>query len=190
MSLAALGATSLAWASPSLSAGGGYPASAPQSFESAPSLEAALSFGGATLPVVAGDAVPGAVSGDVMILHATNDHNGIDPKIPKGADLSKPPFSSYDSYKLVDRADLKMPKGEAKEVKLPDGGKLTVTYKDYTAAKDNNPARFAIRTSLEKADGKVFLPNLDVNAKANEWFFVAGQKHKDGILVIGIKVAP
>ena len=38
--------------------------------------------------------------------------------------------------------------------------------------------------------GTTVLPLLEVNAKAGEHFFVAGQKHKGGILVIGIKIAP
>ena len=29
---------------------------------------------------------------------------------------------------------------------------------------------------------------MDVSAKKGEFFFVAGQKYKDGVLVIGIKI--
>jgi hypothetical protein len=47
-----------------------------------------------------------------------------------------------------------------------------------------------ISASIQEPGGKTFLPLLEVNAKAGETFFVAGQKHKGGILVIGIKAAP
>jgi hypothetical protein len=37
-------------------------------------------------------------------------------------------------------------------------------------------------------DTKAFLPSLEVKAKENNWFFVAGQRYKNGILVIGIRI--
>ena len=43
---------------------------------------------------------------EVLILHATNEKKGIDPRIGKLPELAKAPFSTYDSYELVDRARL------------------------------------------------------------------------------------
>jgi hypothetical protein len=45
-----------------------------------------------------------------------------------------------------------------------------------------------LSATIEKADGKQFLPGLDVNALKGEYFFIAGQKYNGGILVIGVKV--
>lgn len=131
-----------------------------------------------------------AVSAEIVILHATNDGTGIDPKIGKMPELEKPPFSAYNSYKLLERAKIGLAKGKSTTTKLPNDSVLMVSLKDILAAKkQDEPQRFVISASIQKPGGTTFLPLLEVNAKAGENFFVAGQKHKGGILVIGIKVA-
>lgn len=128
------------------------------------------------------------IKSEVIILHATNDNSGIDPKIGKMPELEKPPFSTYNSYKLLEKAELKLPKGEAKEHKLPDGGKLKVTFKELLKSKKkDDPAKYSLATSIEKSDGKEFA-NIAVSALQGNYFFIAGQKYKGGVLVIGIKV--
>jgi hypothetical protein len=44
--------------------------------------------------------------------------------------------------------------------------------------------------SIQKPDGKSFLPLVEVNAKPGEWFWVGGQEYKGGSLFIGIKLIP
>ena len=142
----------------------------------------------------AGSAAPAAsakISAEIIILHATNDNTGIDPKIGKMPELSKPPFSSYNSYKLLDRANHSLSKGKSATIKLPTGRDLMVSWKDVIQPqKKGDPQRFVMTASIQKADGNTFLPLLEVNAKAGETFFVAGQNYKGGSLVIGIKVNP
>lgn len=126
---------------------------------------------------------------EILILHATNDGKGIDPGIGKIPELSEPPLSSYNSYKLVERSELELPKGEAKEKKLPDGGKLGLTLKEITKGKKKDePTKYLLATTLSKADGKPFIPSMDMNAQQGKYFFLAGPKYQGGILVIGIKV--
>src|SRR6185312_16504900 len=60
-------------------------------------LPAPAQESGAPAPALA----PATVPSEVMVLHATNDNSGIDPKLGKIAALSKPPFSSYNSYRLL-----------------------------------------------------------------------------------------
>lgn len=128
------------------------------------------------------------IKSEVLILHATNDNSGIDPKIGKMPELEKPPFSTYNSYKLLERSELKLTKGELKEHKLPDGGKLKVTFKELLKSKKkDDPAKYSLSTSIEKSDGKEFA-NIAVSALQGNYFFIAGQKYKGGVLVIGIKV--
>lgn len=117
---------------------------------------------------------------EIIVLHATNDGAGIDPEIGDVPQLEKAPFSSFDSYKLLDRGKVKLsPKGERS---LPDGGKLAV---EVTSVEDG---RYAISASVFKKGGKKFLPAVKVNAKKKEYFFIAGQKYQEGILVIGIRI--
>jgi len=132
-----------------------------------------------------------AVSAEVIVLHATNDGSGIDPKIGKMAELGKPPFSSYNSYKLLDRSKMSIDKASPTKIKLPNDGVLMVSLKDVISPKKKDEQkRYVIGASIQKPGGNSFLPLLEVNAKAGETFFVAGQNHKGGILVIGIKVNP
>ncbi|APR85207.1 Hypothetical protein A7982_10556 [Minicystis rosea] len=132
---------------------------------------------------------PSAISAEIMILHGTNNNSGIDPKIGQIPALSKPPFSAYNSYKQLDRTTLSIAKGKAGTHKLPTGRELQVFFKDVDTAKKGDP-RFLLSTSIQTAGGKAYLPNVEVSAKAGEWFFVAGQDYKGGSLVIGIKISP
>ena len=128
---------------------------------------------------------------EVIVLHGTNDGSGIDAKIGKIAELSKPPFSSYNSYKLLDRVKLPLTKGKSSTTKLPTGRELMVALKDVIdSKKKDEPRKYVVTASIQKPDGNSFLPLLEVNAKPGEPFFVAGQTYKGGTLVIGIKVNP
>jgi len=132
-----------------------------------------------------------AVSAEFVVLHATNDGKGIDPKIGKMPELGKPPFSSYNSYQLLDRSKQSFSKGNASKIKLPNDGVLMVSLKDVIVpSKKDEAKRYVISASIQKPGGNTFLPLLEVNAKAGETFFVAGQNYKGGVLVIGIKVNP
>lgn len=132
-----------------------------------------------------------AVNAEFIVLHGTNDGTGIDAKIGKMPELSKPPFSSYNSYKLLEKSASASSKSKAATTKLPNGAILQVVLKDIVEPKKKNEAkRYVMSASIKKAGGKDFLPLLEVNAKAGETFFVAGQNYKGGILVIGIKVNP
>lgn len=144
-----------------------------------------------TQPAQPKPAVPTSISSDVIVLHGTNDSSGIDPKIGKIAALGKPPFSAYNSYKLLDRTKLGLLRGKASTIKLPTDRDLSVMFKDVVdPKKSGEPRRYLITTSIQKPGGNSFLPLLEVNAKAGEWFFVAGQNYKGGMLVLGIKVTP
>ena len=142
-------------------------------------------------PAAPQQAAAAATSAEVIILHATNDGSGIDPKIGKMPALGQPPFSSYNSYKLLERVTLPLSKGKSSTTKLPTGRDLMVTLKDVVEPKKKDePKRFVVTASIQKPDGNSFLPLLEVSAKAGEPFFVAGQNYKGGSLVIGIKVNP
>lgn len=132
-----------------------------------------------------------ATTAEVIILHATNDGTGIDPKIGKMPALGQPPFSSYNSYKLLDRVTLPLAKGKPSTTKLPTGRELMVSLKDVVEPKKpGEPRRYLVTASIQKPDGNTFMPLLEVSAKPGEPFFVAGQNYKGGSLVIGIKVNP
>ena len=123
---------------------------------------------------------------EVVVLHGTNDGGGIDPRIGKLPQLKQPPFSSYDSYKLLKRSKMALKGDKTAKLELPDKGKFKLELKDINKDK----RRYVLRASIIKPDGKTFLPNMKVNARAGDIFFIAGQQSKKGILVLGIRVRP
>ncbi len=126
---------------------------------------------------------------EILVLHATSGGTGIDPKLGDMPELKKPPFSSYDSYKLLDQSELVLEQGTANAKALPDKGKLTLTLKEIVrSTKKDELDKFVLNASIVKPDDKPFLPSLDVNAHAKERLFIAGQKYDKGILVIVLRV--
>ncbi|NUO52973.1 MAG: hypothetical protein HOV80_29355, partial [Polyangiaceae bacterium] len=134
---------------------------------------------------------PGEIKADLLILHATNEGKGIDKDIGDIPELKKPPFSSYDTYKLIEKANVKLPKGKEQEKKLPNDDKLMLTYKDYKEAKKDQPEKFVIPARVLKKDEEVV--SATYTAPRGQYFFVAGPKYtkgkSKGILVIGVKIA-
>jgi len=124
-----------------------------------------------------------AFAAEVLILHATNEKKGIDPRIGKLPELGKSPFSSYDSYELVDRARLPLKKDDPENLKLPNGRTFQVRLLDV-------PQKDSVRlsASINRPNGKEFLPLLEVKAHVGQAFIVAGQSYKKGILVLVIRV--
>lgn len=120
---------------------------------------------------------------EIMVLHATNSGKGIDPRIGKMPKLKQPPFSSYDSYELLEKKQLPLIKDEPQTMKLPNERILRTSLleelpKDY----------LRISASINQPGAKSFLPLLKVRAKVGQRFIVAGQSYKGGILVLVFKV--
>ena len=126
-----------------------------------------------------------AAIAEVVVLHGSNDGKGIDPRIGKLPQLEQPPFSSYDSYQLLKRSKLALKGDKPASMKLPDNGNFQLELKEVKGKK-----RYVLRASIIKADGKTFLPSMKVNARSGDIFFIAGQKYKGGIMVLGIRVKP
>jgi len=124
------------------------------------------------------------LAAEVLILHATNDKRGIDARIGKLPELGKAPFSTYDSYQLVDRARLPLKKDDPQNLKLPNGRTFQVRLLEV-------PQKDSVRlsASINRPNGKEFLPLLEVKAHVGQAFIVAGQSYKKGILVLVIRVA-
>jgi hypothetical protein len=123
-----------------------------------------------------------SLAAEVLILHATNDKKGIDARIGKLPELAQSPFSNYDSYQLLDRVRLPLKKEQA-VLKLPNGRTLQVRLVD-----EPGPDSVRLSASINRPNGKEFLPLLEVKAHVGQAFIVAGQSHKKGILVLVIRV--
>jgi hypothetical protein len=115
---------------------------------------------------------------ELWVLHATHTKRGIDASLRDLAELKKPPFSSFDSYALLERARLPLARGRTATHRLPNGRVLGAEL----LALEQNAVRVATRIS-EPAGG-AFLPLLEVRARSGQHFIVAGQSYKSGILVL------
>jgi len=132
-----------------------------------------------------GRSAPVEATLDLVVAHGKNDGKGIDPRLAKHKELQSPPFSSYNSYSLLEETTRPLAQNKAVTLKLPDGGELRVVLESVEGNGDR-PGRFVLKAIVKKRGGEE--STVQVKAKPSAMFFVAGQKHDQGILVLGIKV--
>jgi hypothetical protein len=127
------------------------------------------------------------VNAEIMVLHATMapGPGSIDPAIGKMPQLQKPPFSVFNTYRLIDKKIIPLEVGRTGPYTLPNGRVLQVTFAHPTQDK-----RFHVQVAINQPGGHAYLKLLEVTAGANETFFVAGQPYKGGVLVLGITLRP
>jgi len=147
-------------------------------------LLAAAFFASASLG--AGVALAGGatkVRAEVMVIHATKgpDPGSYDSRIGDVSRLKEPPFSSFNTYVLLDKRTLELESGKNGSVALPNGRSLQVAYGGLTP--DN---RHDVSASISQADGQSYLKLLRVSASVGQTFFVAGQSYQGGNLVLAI----
>jgi hypothetical protein len=117
---------------------------------------------------------------DVLVIHATQcDKPSVDPQIGEA-----PPLK-YNCYKLIERKNLPLTKGQAATTGLPNGRTFQVLLNDTTPDK-----RFKITASISQPDNKGFLKLADITADANKQFHVGGFAYQGGALVLAIRIAP
>ena len=138
-------------------------------------------------PPIHAAATPTTVNAEVMVLHATQSAGAgsIDPQIGNLPQLKKPPFSAYNTYKLLDKKSLVLEKSKPSSYTMVNKRVLQVTLEDITA-----DSRYKIGAAINQPGGDAFLKLLEVTATPNDTFFVAGQTYEGGILVIGITIKP
>ena len=122
---------------------------------------------------------------ELVVAHGTNTGKGIDPKLARHKELKSPPFSSYDSYSMLQEASEVLELKRPTALKLPEGRELTIQL-DKVEEKGGKPIRFTVTATIKKAGGEE--STVQVKARPNVMFFVAGQRYKGGILVLGMRV--
>jgi hypothetical protein len=123
------------------------------------------------------------IHAEVWVLHATNAKQGVDPRLRELPELTRPPFSAYDSYTVINRRKLPLVAAVPSELDLPNGrvfrAQLLEVLKDDFVR---------LSASINQPGGNDFLPLLAVKAKLGQRFIVAGQSYKSGILVLVIRI--
>jgi len=123
------------------------------------------------------------VPGEILIVLGSSEGEGIDPQLEKIEALRKPPFDTFTKKSLLKRAEVKLEIGKETEVELPNGRKLRISLLEKL--KDG---RFRVSVSINRSGQRDYLPVMTVAAAPGDPFFVAGQKHGGGTLVIGVRV--
>lgn len=124
-----------------------------------------------------------ATQGEVFVVLAKAEPGTIDPALRSVTALREPPFNSYQSMQVLTRNDVALQPGQPVMVSLPNGRKLQLELLERSA-----DGRFKVRVSINLPGKRDYLPLLEVMASAGEPFFVAGQKHEGGTLVIGVLI--
>jgi len=146
----------------------------------------ALAVAAATTPAV-GTAQPSArrVSAEVFVILARTDAGTIDPDLAGMPALRRPPFSNFRSMELLSRERFELAASTPQEIDLPNGRKVRIALEEQTP-----DGRHRMRVSINRPNQADYLPLLQVVAAAGDPFFVAGQQHLGGTLIIGIRLIP
>ncbi|HEX5098555.1 MAG TPA: hypothetical protein VFV94_03615 [Polyangiaceae bacterium] len=121
---------------------------------------------------------------ELLVLHATHDKRGIDPRLRELPELTKPPFASFATYSLLEKARLPLRRGEKATHRLPNGRTLGA---ELVGVEPSGVVRLS--ASISEPGGNAFLPLLEVRAKVGQRFIVAGQGYRRGILVLVLTLA-
>lgn len=124
---------------------------------------------------------PQTVTVEVMVLHATTQPGPgtIDPTIGNMPQLRRPPFSAYNSYRLIGKQSLTLVRGTPTQFTLINGRVLQVTLMNVMPG-----PRYEIAAAILQPGGVPFL-STRVTSPPNETFFVAGQQFQGGVIVLG-----
>jgi len=120
---------------------------------------------------------------EVLVVQGSDDGAGVDPALEKLEALRKPPFDAFTRKLLLQRLELRLSEGGSSELELPNGRKLRLSL--LQKLKDG---RFRLSLSINRPGQRDYLPVMTVVAAPGDPFFVAGQKHDGGTLIIGVRV--
>jgi len=119
---------------------------------------------------------------EVLVLHATTQPGpgSIDPSIGNMPQLRRPPFSAFNTYKLLARQSLVLAKGVPTQYALVNGRVLQITLTNVLPG-----PRYEIAAAINQPGGGAYINLLRLTTPPNDTFFVAGQQYRGGVIVIG-----
>lgn len=124
-----------------------------------------------------------AIDGEVLVILAKEEEGTVDPALRSIAALRRPPFNGYSSMSILDRPRVSLRAGRPTTVNLPNGRRLQIVLQQVMPN-----GRYRVRVSINRPEQNDYLPLLSVVASPGDPFFVAGQRHQGGTLVIGVRV--
>ncbi|MEM9192370.1 MAG: hypothetical protein AAGF12_24560 [Myxococcota bacterium] len=128
-------------------------------------------------------AAQNSVAGEVMVVLAKEDAGTIDPTLRNMPALRRPPFDSFRSMQVLSRPRVQLRVNTPATVNLPNGRRVQIVLQQVMPN-----GRYRVRVSINRPEQNDYLPLLQVVASPGDPFFVAGQSHQGGTLVIGVRV--
>jgi hypothetical protein len=115
---------------------------------------------------------------------ASSEKKGIDGKLDRfKAKLTKPPFSSWDSFVQLGEQTTSLEKAKAANLKL-DAGAVSLLYKDRMLA-TGGKARLRLGIDLDGKDGKRVVSTV-VAIDSGDHVLIAGEPHKGGTYILAL----
>jgi hypothetical protein len=119
----------------------------------------------------------------VKIILASHAGSGVDPKLVGLKHyLAKDPFTTYKSFQLLDEKKWSLRASQTEKLKLPNGKEMALTYVDTVAGTNGK----RVRLRLEISDDSKKLLNTTFTLDEGAYVLQAGQRHKDGLLILGV----
>lgn len=135
------------------------------------------------LAVSATAAAQAPVASEVVVILAKEEAGAIDPTLSDIAALSRAPFNAFRTMRVLERSREQLRVATDRDIQLPNGRTLRIRLQRVMP-----DGRFRVRVSINRPDADAYLPLLQVVASPGDPFFVAGQSHDGGTLVIGIRL--
>lgn len=122
------------------------------------------------------------VNGEVLVILAKEEAGEIDERLKRLPALQKPPFNGFKSMKVLSTTTVELTTEDDATVALPNGRTLQLKLLERMP-----DGRNKVQVSINRPGKQDYLPLLTVIA-SDEPFFVAGQSHAGGTLVIGVRI--
>jgi len=123
-----------------------------------------------------------SVPAEVLVVLGSSEGTGVDPELEKLETLRKPPFDAFTKKTLLQRVQIRLVQGTPAEVDLPNGRKLRLAWLET-----RSDGRYRLSLSINRPGQRDYLPVMTVVAAPGDPFFVAGQKHDGGTLIVGVR---
>ncbi|MEZ4288228.1 MAG: hypothetical protein R3A47_08815 [Polyangiales bacterium] len=120
---------------------------------------------------------------EVIVVLANESPGKIDPKLKAMPALRRPPFNAFRSMEILSMKKLQLVEEKDETIDLPNGRRLKLTL-----MKKMQDGRYRAKVSINRPEKHDYLPLLQVLASPGDPFFVAGQEHRGGTLVVGVRV--
>jgi len=120
---------------------------------------------------------------EVWVVLGSTEGDSVDPALKVLPALSKPPFDSFPRKKLLSMSKIVLQQDKPAELDLPNGRKMRLLWLGR-----GSEGRLRIEVSINRPGKRDYLPVMTVAAAPGDPFFVAGQQHQGGTLILGVRV--